>query len=225
MMDARYYWFLHGMMFADDYPGYRPNVREVPNGDGKIDADKRFSHIATKYLSEEYKETHRLQHIVLQNALIEAHSIALRIAEILGVPSEFMPRYEYGAIRLLDYPPGAVSNLHTDPNLFTVMLYRDKPECFVPHDHDPFGASVSSRTHSNLLDARAYSPQLHLGEMAEQLGIGLATPHEVVASDRSQHSAVYFAIPDWKAVLPCGQTVKEFLDERLYARGRVEVRP
>ena len=32
-------------MFADEFPGYRPGVREVPDGQGAADMDKRYSHL------------------------------------------------------------------------------------------------------------------------------------------------------------------------------------
>ena len=31
------------------YSGYKPDTREVPNGDGKVDAEKRYLHVALKY--------------------------------------------------------------------------------------------------------------------------------------------------------------------------------
>jgi hypothetical protein len=57
--------------------------------------------------------------------------------------------------------------------------------------------------------------------MGTLVGMGQATPHEVLASETRQFSIVYFAIPDWAAVLPGGVTVLDWLNERM-ARSRTE---
>jgi hypothetical protein len=131
------------------------------------------------------------------------------MARTTGVPQEFIPDARYGALRILDYPPGAVSNRHEDFDLFTVMMYRDRPECF-----------VSEHLNSLALERmRTINPQAHLGQIAAAIGLGPATPHEVIASPHRQRSIVYFAIPDHAAVLPNGITVGDWLAERL-ARSR-----
>ena len=194
---------IHSLVFSDDYSGYRPRVVESPNGDGVWDEEKKYAHIAMKYL-EGYEKKYELMPF-----LARAHSEACAVALWLGLPAELMPDVRYSAMRILDYPPGAVTNPHKDFDLFTLMLYRDDPTKFkyigiAPDD------SIQEK-HS----------QIHYGEILEAAGIGEATMHEVVASDKRQRSIVYFAIPDWKTVLLSGETVGDFLEERL-SRSRKE---
>lgn len=215
-MNELTYRVLHSLVFQPMYPGYRPTVRELPNGDGKVDVDKKYAHVAEKYI----KDFNDLEgRMMLDNFLDHAHVKALQVAKALNVPTEFMPKREFGALRILDYPPGAISNLHTDFDLFTIMVYRDQPECFVAHDHSVIASDADLDRELRVLNAREINKQLHLGEIGELIGLGKATPHEVIASPTTQHSVVYFAIPDHKAVLPTGQTVGEWLEERM-ARSR-----
>ena len=44
------YYLLSELVFQDWYPGYRKNVVESPNGDGNWDTEKRYAHVAHKYL-------------------------------------------------------------------------------------------------------------------------------------------------------------------------------
>lgn len=200
------YWALHELVFRDDYPGYKPTVVEIPNGDGKADAEKRYSHVAPKYFSTIWQQK------TLEPFLDRAFYCAYEMAKSLGISQKYMPKKEYGALRVLEYPPGAVSNLHEDFDLFTLMLYRDDPSKFVSHDND---------TNLLLNLAKQLNPQCHFGQLGTEIGMGPATPHEVVASDWSQHSIVYFAIPDHNAVLPSGVTVRDWLNERM-SRSRTE---
>lgn len=209
------------------YPGYRPEVKELPNGDGKVDADKRFAHVARKYLNqwadhiEQMHDRWQAQSDwdELDDAYINAHTLATLVASKLQVPQAFMPERKYGALRILEYPPQATSNLHTDFDLFTLMIYRDQPECFVAHEL-PGRERQTVAQQARLREARKLNAQLHIGELGELIGLGPATPHEVIASDKPQHAIVYFAIPDHAAVLPTGQTVGEWLSERM-SRSRV----
>lgn len=203
-----YYSTLHEIVFSSSYPGYRPTVQEIPNGDGKVDADKRFAHIAEKYLKDFNDEGAKK---VLNAVLDEAHNLAIKVAKKLEVPEAFMPVRAYSNMRILEYPAGAVSNLHTDFDLFTLMVYRDQPEYFRCREGLERSGSVSER----LSAARELNPQLHLGEIGELIGLGEATPHEVVASSSPQHSIVYFAIPEHKLVLPTGITLGDWLVERM----------
>lgn len=195
---------LHALVFRPDYSGYKPSVVEIPNGDGKADTEKRYAHVATKYLVTD------AQRAALMPYLERAHALALDIAAYIGLPRVFWPRIEYGALRVLDYPPGSISNEHEDFDLFTLMCYRDQP-----------GRFVSKETFSSVLSAihLRFDPQAHLGQIAAEIGIGPATPHKVLPSETTQHSIVYFAIPDHGSVLPTGITVREWLNERM-ARSR-----
>jgi hypothetical protein len=40
---------LRNIVFQPQYPGYRPTIVESPNGDGKVDTEKRYAHVAPKY--------------------------------------------------------------------------------------------------------------------------------------------------------------------------------
>src|SRR5690606_726185 len=87
---------LHSIVFQPDYPGYKPDVVESPNGDGKKDDLKRYAHVAEKYLRD-YSLTRR----ILEYYLDEAHGLALEVAITIGVPRPFWPVKEYSALRVL----------------------------------------------------------------------------------------------------------------------------
>lgn len=132
--------------------------------------------------------------------LARAHWEACREAEALGVPDAFMPRVADGTLRVLDYPAGVGSARHTDFSLFTITCFRSTLDGLVVEDEEP---------------------GLYFGELAEQVGLGAATPHRVEPRPHPQHSIVYFAMPSHAAVLPYsgGRTVGAWLKERL-ARSR-----
>lgn len=50
--------------------------------------------------------------------------------------------------------------------------------------------------------ATELNPGLHIGELGELVGLGPATPHRVPARPYVQRSIVYFALPDHAAILP-----------------------
>ncbi len=216
--DANDYARLHALVFRGDYPGYKPTVTEIPNGDGKADAEKRYAHVALKYLPGWGTGPER---DLLLSALYWAHLNAESVYDALGGPPEFRPDIRYGALRVLEYPPGAISNEHTDFDLFTLALYRDRPECF---QREVEWTDLPTA-------ALALNQGLHLGELGEAVGLGRATRHSVVSSTGTQHSLVYFAIPDHEARLPAhtegphhGETVREWLNERM-ARSRTAFVP
>lgn len=196
---------LHGLVFREDYSGYKPTVLEIPNGDGKVDAEKRYAHVATKYF------TTQQQRVDMMPFLQKAHGTAMEIARAIRMPSEFFPQLETSSLRVLEYPPGAISNEHCDFDLFTLMLYRDQPDRFVSKD-------LGNQT---LRYMRHYNLQAHMGELGTAIGLGEATPHSVLPSETAQHSIVYFAIPAWSAMLASGVTVKDWLNSRM-ARSRTE---
>jgi hypothetical protein len=197
---------IHSIVFRPGYPGYKPTVQEIPNGDGKVDADKRYAHVAPKYW-----RTSR-QAADLLPFLKKAHDLAVAAADIAGVPEQYFPDLRYGALRILDYPPGSVSNKHEDFDLFTLMMYRDQPDRFVADE-------VEESTAFKRI--RLLNKQAHLGQLGEAIGLGKATPHEVLPSETRQCSIVYFSIPDHEALLPDGQLVRDWLNERM-ARSRTE---
>ncbi len=105
-------------LFDGSYRGYRPSVVEAPNGDGKLDATKRYLHVATKYDPPAWALSY----------LLFGYYEALRIAEELNVPAAFRPDFEACALRVLEYPPGADSAEHTDFDLFTFNAYRSSQD-------------------------------------------------------------------------------------------------
>lgn len=192
---------LHALVFRGDFPGYRPEVVEAPNGDATArDTGKRYAHIATKYL-DQYKDGWNRS--VLLEALWRAHNRATNVAEALGVPEAFMPSFEAGALRVLEYPPGMGSAAHTDVGLLTLNLYRDQPECLRTYDPELKSWMVSG------------VPEYHLGRLARETGVGPAAPHDVIGSATAQHSLVYFAVPDHEAILPSGQRLGTWLDAEM----------
>lgn len=171
---------LHALCFRDDYPGYRPTVVESPNGDGGLDVQKKFAHVAEKYLRQYSRDVPGASGRVAQlgHFLERAEEIAWNIALQLGVPEEFLPSFEYSALRVLEYPAGVGGHVHTDPDLFAVNLWRSCP--------------------NPGLGGAPY----HIGEIGELVGLGKAEPHWVDPLPVVQQSLVYFAIPDHAAVLP-----------------------
>ncbi len=206
MFDSHDYEALHALAFRPDYFGYKPTVTEIPNGDGKADVDKRYAHVAPKYFANEWQAG------ALMPFLRRAHKEAEHVADFLDMPKAMRPDIRYGALRILDYPPGAVSNKHEDFDLFTLMCFRDQPDRF-----------KADEVYAPLLERiRRINTQAHLGQLGTAFGLGLATPHEVLPSETRQRSIVYFAIPDHDSVLPAsggGMTVRDWLNERM-ARSR-----
>lgn len=115
IFNAMDYASLAGLFGRPGYRGYKPSVVEAPNGDGKLDAGKRYLHVAAKYDPPEYALYY----------LARAHWEACRIGEGMGIPDAFMPRVADGTLRVLDYPAGAGSAEHTDMDLFTLTCFRE----------------------------------------------------------------------------------------------------
>lgn len=211
LFNAYEYAKLHSIVFRDGYPGYRPNVVESPNGDGKLDTEKRFAHVATKYLDKMLKDS---EHAILSEFLDVAHDKAVEVAIAIGVPPQFWPSRTYSALRVLEYGPTAITNKHTDFDLFTLMCYRNLPEYFKYSSLD----SSQYKKNALLAVAKQLNSQVHFGELLEEIDPNTyaANPHEVIASGGpSQYSVVYFAVPcEETAVLPSGLTVGEWMLKR-----------
>lgn len=212
------YDWLHGVVFSPEFSGYKPEVREAPNGDGKIDTSKRYAHVAEKYAhADMMTDAH------LRGFFARAHAEARRVAQALGVPEAFMPDARRGALRVLEYPAGAGSEMHTDFDLFTILCYRNDRDHYPTWEDSPLifmapeGERENSKAWKRLQKA---SPGMHVGEIGELVGLGPATPHEVLPCSHVQHSIVYFAIPPHEAQLPTfGGSVGAWLAGRL-ARSR-----
>jgi hypothetical protein len=186
------------------YTGYKPEVLEAPNGDGKVDATKRYLHVALKYNPPEFA----------LRILSRAHFEACRVAEAMGVLESFYPKVENGTLRVLDYPIGSGSAEHTDFDLFTVHCYRSTPEDFVMHDDpDPATAPI-------LAAGRTVHSGLHIGDIGAEIGLAPATRHSVPERAYAQQAIVYFAMPANGAIMPNGMRAIDWISDR-YARSRV----
>jgi hypothetical protein len=209
-------WYVraHELVFNGNYPGYQPNVVESPHGDGNWDEEKRYAHIAEKYLDKCNDDRDRE---FLSNALDSAVWKAKVIAMQLGIPSEYWPDRRYSAIRILEYPPGVGSHQHTDFDLFTLVLYRSDW-----HHFQYPGEGEGQPLTGYLGKACKMSRGFHFGEMMEHIKPRyIATPHAVAPSVTSQYSAVFFAIPDHASLLKDGTPVGDWVAERK-ARSRKE---
>lgn len=190
---------LSKIVFSGDYPGYRPEIVEIPNGDGNADDHKRFAHIAPKYFDNFQGQGKDL----LVSTYQQAFNDAVMAAKLIGVPDSYLPDYDACNLRLLYYPANTGGALHTDFDLFTLMTYRDQPDRFVSS-----GAPIQSKVSDEY-------PQIHYGEIMEAIGMDTPHPHKVLPSKTPQHSAVFFALPAHDAVLPSGLTVGAWLEERI----------
>lgn len=160
-----------------EYKGYKPNVRERPDGDARVDADKMFLHVALKYSPPGWA----------LECLYHAHRIACGIAEAAGVPGEWRPAIENATLRVLYYPAGAGTEEHADFDLLTVNCWRDPAFGIeVPTDDGWIGGGMV----------------YHVGELGTMCGMGPATRHRVVGRQYEQRSIVYFASPAMATPLP-----------------------
>lgn len=228
--DATDYEVLHSIVFTPGYPGYRPAVLEAPNGDGKVDADKRYAHIAEKYMAGLDPELFSTQ--ILWDALNGAHSLATKVAVALGIRQEFLPLRSECALRVLEYPAGVGGHEHTDFDLFTLSLYRSEPSKLKLATVSDEAAAAETADLDWLYRLgkvrKTLNPGLHIGELGEIVGLGEATRHHVESSAETQHSIVYFALPSPDVVVAVGSplcgsaplTAGTWLAER-YARSRV----
>ena len=137
------------------YAGYRPTVREAPNGDTKeceTCKGEGWRYIAPAPGEAPSGEAEcpachgtgrvpnvdagkRYLHVALKynppawavEYLARAHFEACRVATALGVPPEFRPHEADATLRVLEYPAGAGSVEHTDFDLFTILCWRSTP--------------------------------------------------------------------------------------------------
>lgn len=189
-MNAEEYEQLYQVMFSPTFTGYTPAVVEAPNGDGKVDAVKRYSHLNRRTFGS---ITEHDDHTLCGQVFDRCMDLARSCAEAMGIPPVFWPSAEDSTLRLLEYPPWATSAEHTDFDLFTLNLYRSHLDLIVPQ------------------------LSIHHGEIAEIVSGGWlrATPHHVrTHPTQTQRSAVFFVMPPLGAVLPTGITVRDWLTER-----------
>lgn len=214
VFSALEYAILHAIGFGPKNPGYKPEVKESPNADGKIDYDKRYCHIARKYIKNMPLGAQQEQH-VFEQALSKCQQIALQVAIELGIPEPFWPDLQDSTLRILEYNDKAGAEPHIDgPCLFTVMAYRNLPEFFeYVYDEENDYKQVAV----DLDRARRLNTQIHFGGLMPILVPGSrATKHRVKPTAKEgvwQYSAVYFAMPKLSAKLPDGRTVGQYVDE------------
>lgn len=186
---------LAALAFTPDYAGYKPNVVESPDGDARFDVGKRYAHLATKYFTANTPQP-------LQHAFWDAFDLAWTYTE-RRFDGAIKLDSDACALRLLEYPPGVGGAAHTDFDLLTLNLWRSEP--------------------AKLASEAGPGAWMHIGELWPLLWSGSsATRHWVEPSDRTQYSAVFFALPAHSTKLPNGDTVGSWLQERL-ARSRKEV--
>lgn len=196
-MDATVFEQLYQTMFSHGFTGYTPAIAEAPNGNGKVDVQKRYSHLNRRTLPSASPAEIGLLSTVFNGCM----GAAFEHVRTMNIPHSFMPSAEDSTLRVLEYPPGATSAEHTDFDLFTINLYRSHEDLIVP------------------------KMPIHFGELAEIISGGWlkATSHHVKAhSTQTQRSAVFFVMPRLDAVLPDGVTVRAWLNERK-SRARVAV--
>ncbi len=196
------YTLLHNLVFNKSYAGYRPEIQESPDGNNVWDTKKRYAHIAPKYLTDKVS-------VSLWLYFNLAFEEAEQVYQKLNFPEYLKPDYHQCCMRILEYPPGASSALHTDFDFMTLQLFRDNHEGF-----ERVGSDASDDEISN---------GIHFGEIAELAELRKATPHKVVPLDQPQKSIVFFVLPSLEAVIPnkTGKdiVVGDWLKER-YARSR-----
>jgi len=194
------------MTFTEAYPGYKPGVIESPNGDGVWDTSKEYTHIAAKYLNSEWGEENPLDATYLMDLLFDWVQTGKNVALRLGLPIQYWPTISDSTIRLLAYPPGAGTALHTDFDLFTLPMYRN-----IITTYEATFVEEKDMPWENIDQFN----RLHIGELMAEINphAYVATQHLVKADprDRHQYSAVFFAMPSLEAVLPSGLTVSEWL--------------
>ena len=199
---------------ANEFPGYRPNVMEAPDGDWVFDKQKHYAHVATKYLAE-YDGYYKA---VLTQLLHKWTDYAVERAIELGFPMKWWPSPEDSTIRIQAYPPGADSAPHYDFDLFTLFMYRNLAENYECMDGDHLDRYRWVKP--DALNADAF----HYGELATLINENYRpTKHQVHADakNRTQYAAVFFAMPRLDLTLPGGLKVQEWLDDRKW-RSRKE---
>jgi hypothetical protein len=210
------YLALHRVVFTLDtngkprWPGYRPEVVEIPNGDGRADAQKRYAHIKAEHLVG----TLNCDTAATYHAFHRAFTRACEVAIELGIPPAFWPAREACALRVLEYPPMVGGERHTDFDLATINVWRSDggvhmlAEEAIGRDHRPAPEGVHlGELYDLILPPTARAPEL------------CATAHQIAPSEVSQFALVFFALPSHAAVLPDGRKVGDWLVER-YARSR-----
>jgi hypothetical protein len=198
------------IVLQENYPGYHPPINAC--SDCTTDIGRSYAYVSERYISG------IPQADVLRGYINTAHAIAMKIAIAIGIPVRFWPKRENGALRVLTYPPGAITNTHTDYHLITLMCYRNIYEDF---RYSGYGDDYWC---PELDIANKINKLTQFGELLEIINPKLkATPHEVTVDplERTQHSIVHFSTPDRREILPNNVTVGDWIKVR-FERSRRE---
>lgn len=186
------YEILRSIMHKQSYPGFRYGGLDASVADQR----KFVSGLAPRHLKK-YRE--KMQNVceqyLLQWYMEDSFKLAMEVFDFLRkqypkLPEEARPTIDNSFLRVLYYPPGSSTTLHSDRSLFTMALWRDVDNVKTP---------VDCRTK---LICDAY-PGLQLGKYFEGL-MGRATKHEIPAIDVPQRTLIYFARPNeevWRSLL------------------------
>lgn len=214
-MSVQDYHTAYTMVFnpANEYPGYRPEVSESPDGDIFLDKGKHFAHIACKYLDKwDYAVGHRtIDHDWLYQLLYDWTEYGIQVAIQLGLPMKWWPNVEDSTIRILAYPPGTVTHPHYDFDLFTLPMYRNIRDTYEVLEGD------KADRYSWVREGALAADNFHYGELATLVNENyMPTKHQVRADEkgRTQYAAVFFAMPRLDLTLPTGVKVADWLEER-----------
>lgn len=223
----------------------------IPNTDAGR-AGKRYLHIARKYLGhtgtpestdwcmtcgvgwDKIRATGGVNatcgtFVFAEDYLARAHYEACLVATKLGVPAAFMPRAEFGALRVLEYPSaahdyepnpmgkgrscsgcGATVGRPVTPSLCPALAAGAGTAEHTDIDlftlnlwrSTPEDHEQETYTHDGGTQWARGTPVYHMGELGEIIGLGSAVAHRVPARPYTQRALVYFAIPDHAARLP-----------------------
>jgi hypothetical protein len=225
------------------YAGYRPTVREAPNGDMRKErcsgCDGRGEWYAPSAVHNERNWERCVKcggcgFVSFPN--VDETKRYLHVAEKYHPPEwarVYLARAHWEACKVAD-ALGVPDAYYPRPENGTLRVLEYPPGagsaehkdfnlftilCYRSHPEDLEVYTTSGMR--TLEECERYkaglakSPGLHIGEIGELVGLGPATPHRVPARPYAQQSIVYFALPATR-----NQTVKEWLDERI-ARSRV----
>lgn len=170
--------------FSAHNDGYRPEMREAPNGDGRVDYGKRYAHV----------NPHRYSH---SQDMIAYYWREFALAERVSAELHLPPPGPDSTLRFLEYPPGVGGERHTDFSLFTRLCYQSRTGLVVEGPKE----ECEPLLHIGEI-AQLIRPTL------------VANPHYVEAGSALRRSVVFFAIPRHEYMLPSGLTVGEWIAER-----------